>query len=266
MAERDMASRFAAGIPDAAVMRIGRVTRYDAASITVAIADSDALVDAAYLPSYEPILGELAVVLKQGSQWVVLGGLAGMPPDNVIENPSFEADPDGTSPPTGWNVHHVGGPSATATATVQVQTQFGSMVVDGRQVLEVGLGVVGVAITYVSSSPIPVEPGQAWAAAAYWASFVANGGAQPSDVELLLTWYANSSDTYPTTAAADTSIAILGTPQGDSARWILLRPVFGIHGATVPAGASFMRVSLRTVLRDGDSYIWWDRIVARRLS
>lgn len=263
----DLASSVHAVIPDAASIRIGRVTRYIDGYITVAISGSDTLVDAAYLTSYEPVLGDLVVALKQGNQWVVLGSQAAIPPDNLVANPSFEVDPDGTTPPTDWSIYHgTAGEGATTNATVTVETQFGSLMIDGRKILQVLLGIAGVSITYVSSAPIAVTPGELVTASSYWSSLIINGGAQPADAELLLTWYGNETDTYPTTVAANTSIAKLSTPQGDSARWYLLRPVFGSRGTEVPAGATHMRVTLRTVLRDGDSLVWWDRITAQRMS
>lgn len=59
---------------DASGVRVGKVTAYTAGSITVAISGSDTLVNASYLSSYFPNVGDNVIVLKNDTSWVVLGG------------------------------------------------------------------------------------------------------------------------------------------------------------------------------------------------
>lgn len=64
----------AASTADMTGIRIGKVTAYTAGSITVAISGTDTLVNATYLSSYFPTIGDNVAVLRYDATWIVLGG------------------------------------------------------------------------------------------------------------------------------------------------------------------------------------------------
>lgn len=94
-------------------IRVGKVTNYDTGSITVQISGTDVLVNAAYLSSYFPNIGDLVAVLKYGASWLVLGGYGQTQSRyipvaavvNAIESTSNTSPTDLTTP----------GPSVTVT-------------------------------------------------------------------------------------------------------------------------------------------------------
>lgn len=244
-------------------IRLGQVVSYNASAISVRLSGGD-VQRFAYLRTYEPILGETVAVARQGSGWIVMGGLAAMPPDNPVLNPSFESDPDGTTPPSNWGIYQAGAFSPT----VDVQGSTGLVYADGARAVEVRNTTSAFSgITYIYSAPIPVQPGQRWSASALFSSDVGStGAAEPADVSVLLTWYANATDVYPTTAATDTVLGSDGTPLGEMSMWRTLRAGFEDTGSVVPANATHMRVALLTVTRGDSSFVRYDRVVAYRLS
>jgi hypothetical protein len=271
MADRDMASRFTAGIPDPAILRIGKVARLDATFITVAISDSEALVNAAYLiGSYWPILGDTVAVVKQGNQWLVLGALSPNPEDNPVKNYSFEESGTG-SMASDWTLYHDPGSSATTTVSVEFAPGGG---IDGRQALRVELpaavaGTITGSTDYISSAPIAVVPGQRWSASAWIMGYSpAAGPAVYGDASVLLTWYATPADTYPSYLSLD-NVGIASIP--NTPPWIPLRTLDFTGGVEVPAGATAMRVTLNStmvhenVATDYEFDLFWDRVIAYQL-
>lgn len=271
MADRDMAARFAAGIPDPAIIRIGKVTTYNAGAITVAISDSDALVNAAYLiGTYLPILGDTVAVIKQGNQWLVLGALSPNPEDNPVLNHSFENSGTG-SMASDWTLYHDPGSTDTADVTVE----FVASEIDGPQGLRVKLpsaSAAGITFSedYVSSAPIPVVAGQRWTASAWIVGdSPSSGPATYGDAFVQLAFYAASTDTYPGYLSLRSMAGSLVPSMGP---WLPLRPSTLVGGVEVPAGASFMRVTLASTLiheniatTDYEFSLFWDRVIAVQL-
>lgn len=272
MVDRDMAARFSAGIPDPAILRIGKVTRYDAGYITVAISDSDALVDAAYIfGAYQPVLGDIVAVVKQGNQWVVQGALSANPDDNPVLNYSFEDSGIGSSA-TNWTVYH--DPLSTDTTTIQVEEVSPS--IDGPQALQVSLGatVIGAISTsfdYISSAPFPVVPGQRWAAQAWvMGRSFSSGPWVRGTAAIFFTFYDNPANTYPTTVGDGGfgQVYIPTTPP-----WLLLRSESTAGtGVEVPATATHARITLEITLTHEDTTsnygidLFLDRVIATKLS
>lgn len=192
-----------------------------------------------------PILGDLVVVLRQDASWTVLGRVAGAGANQVI-NPSFEIATTGDFP-DGWF-------TAQLTGTSVVSVQAFASAPDGENIVLITTDSA-TATHYLYSSPIPVETGQQWAVSAY----VGGDGALTADAALFGLWFANATDLYPTTSAADTSIATLNNvPQSPP-----FQTLSGI--VTVPAATTHMRVAVRSAITP-DSPLRWDLVLARRVS
>jgi hypothetical protein len=264
-------------VEDAAVMRIGRVTRYTSASITVAISGSDTLVNAAYLfGQYFPVLGDIVVVVKSGAMWVVLGTLSGNPADNVVENHSFEDSGPGTMP-VKWQLFHDS--ASSAVADVATELTLVGREIDGSQWLGTFLTVpVGAGFFYsndfIYSEPIPVEPGQTWSASAFVHALCQGPPDGVSMVAgLILAWFGNGVDLYPFNIVASDEVLAVNSCTS-SLPWVRLRPKGDTGGTVVPTGAQYMRVVLQSLLavdRDeavGSNHIrlFFDYVVARRIT
>lgn len=274
--ERVSRSRLTESTDDATVLRVGRVTRFDAARIVVELSGSNALVDAAYLfGQYNPALGDIVVVLKSGASWVVLGTLSGNPSDNVVLNPSFEEGILGDVP-TNWTLYH--DPTSVATADVDGQPAIFGQELDGPTWLESRLTVpVGAgayfSADYVLSAPIPVAEGQTWSASAYCLGFaLSNPDGVESVAAVILTWYSRETDVYPNTVAPDTFTNSSTVPL--TLPWIRLRAPGDSAGTPVPTGANFLRVGLFSILwvdRDeavvgNEVRIMFDHVIGRRIT
>lgn len=256
----DLAGTVTAKMPDAASLRIGTVSGYTADGITVAISDSDVLVEAAYLnPANKPLLGEPVGVIRQGNQWLVLGMQSPIDPDNPVVNASFEDDEPGVLVPTGWNQHELG----VNSSTVSVVSLPPHQALHGPQAMS--LTATLTVATVMTSDAIPVELGQRWTASAWiegfkkWPIFVVAGA-------VVLTWYANASDLYPNTAADSSDTYTQNAPD----TWLPIQSVGPEAGVDVPVGVTHMRVACYTSIQadgaGGTGTVRWDRVVARQLS
>jgi hypothetical protein len=192
-----------------------------------------------------PVLGDLVVVLVQDASWTVIGRVAGAGA-NQVDNPSFEIVTTGDFP-DGWF-------SADLTGTSVVFVEEMDNAPDGENVALVSTDSAS-ASHYLYSSPISVAPGEQWAVSAY----VGGDIALTADAALYGLWFANATDLYPTTSAADTSIATLNNvPQSP--------PFQTLSGTvTVPAATTHMRVALRSAITP-DSPLRWDLVLARRVA
>lgn len=251
------------------VMRIGVVTGYLDGSLTVAISGSDVLVDASYMRGITlPAMGEKVVVLRQASQWVVLGALSPRPAENPVLNASFEDDPVGAGLPSSWFTWDDG--AATTRSTFLLPHPMRE---DGQKALGVRFAGPGIAANYMSSVPIACEPGEFWAASAqacYFADpLVTTTAVGYTSAQVYLAFYPNDTDVYPTfplaISALDDSVPASPAP-------IWFQPVTAYDGASgceVPVGATHLRVTLRSVINcvaTHAGFMLWDRVVARRLS
>jgi hypothetical protein len=268
----DLAGTIRATTPDAAVLRIGRVTAYDAGKITVNISDSNVLVEGAYLfDQYKAVLGDIVVVLKQTNQWFILGAPSAAPSDNVLSNYSFEEGEEGSAPPS-WGRFH--DPSSTATASFTTEPVRLGHEVDGPKALRLSLAATGVfqnSDDYVYSEPFSVVPGEAWTAACH----VLGEADGPDDgltayAAISFTWHANAVDVYPTFVSQST---VINTYVSGKLPWTLLRTPGAPNGILVPDDVAFGRILLRSGLVWDNSIssvpswaLFWDRVIARRVS
>lgn len=235
-------------------IRIGKVVGYSETAVTVRVAGGD-VQDFPYLRQYDPIIGEDVVLAAAGSAWIVIGGLAGMPADNPVINGGFE---DNNGSTTGWaKVDQTG----TSTLSANSVDPF----LEGASCAQVHSSSLNLS-TVVYSSAIPVQRGQQWSADAYFRS---TGGDPDSlgTILLLLTWYANSTNVYPTTSSADSEVSVQVVLPSQNT-WSLMRGFPGAGGFAVPAGTTHMRVafSILTSALTQVPDVLLDRVVARNVT
>jgi hypothetical protein len=244
----DLAAAIQSVLPPECEVMTGTVTLVNANLLTVLVRGTS--IQAAYVGSTAPALGTLVAVLRMDSTWLVLGPLGGVGPQQVL-NPSFEADGETASTPSSWFVANLAG-SGAARAT---DTGYA---VDGSFELAVMAGAA-TQDTYVYSSPIAVAPGQVWSVSGFASATYPPATAFLADAALYGLWFANSTNLYPTTSAADTLIAQVNDLQPQPTHVSVAGTV------TVPAATSFMRVATRSMSVAG-VVMFWDAVFARRVS
>ena len=262
-ASPDLASTITGLAPDAAVLRIGVVTSYSSTNVTVAISGSDTLVEASYLFGvYEAVLGDNVAVLKQGSQWIVLGAASARPEGNMLTNGYFDMDVLDTSPPTAWGFSNDG-------AAVPAVVTFAERPIDGPQACRVnGAGTAAQYFHLLYSEAISVTPGDVISASAYTTWFD-NGTGFQTIVSLWLLWY-TSPGAIPvpadTSASTATMLDTVTTHPGNHPGWVLLRQQQAGTGAVAPEGMTTMRVAFLVDAPAGDIDVDFGRVVVRRIS
>lgn len=187
--------------------------------------------------------GELVVLLQQGGTWLVLYALAGAGSNQII-NPSFTAGLDN------WTAYDVSG----TTINAQVGPVPGGP--DGDWYATAFTeGATATGLLY--SDPIGVTAGDVYSVSAYvWGDYTADA-VQDADAALLALWFANTTNLYPTTSSANTTIAsITDVPSA---------PPFSTLSGTVTAPVTgFMRIGLQSAISSTGS-LNWDLIVAREI-
>ncbi|MEW2127116.1 hypothetical protein AB0891_25690 [Streptomyces sp. NPDC007259] len=227
-----------------AQVRTGTVASATAGSAVVVVGGTS--FPASFISPYQPAAGDLVSVIRQDSSWQILGRIAGAG-DNLVSNGSFEDSGVGTSP-VGWILYDV---SSSSTASVT-----DAVAVDGGQSALVTATTATVAQSLLYSQPIPVSTGDVMTIAAYAGASFGDNPPVAVDAALYALWFANSTDTYPTTAAADTLIATAS----DIAQAPPFTPLSGT--ATAPLDG-WMRVALRSTVQDTTGVVW-DFVTARR--
>lgn len=244
----DLAAAIQSVLPPECEVTTGTVTLVNANLLTVLVRGTS--ITAAYVGTAAPAVGTLVAVLRQDSTWLVLGPLGGVGPQSVL-NPSFEADGVTASTPSSWFVANlVGSGSASARNT--------GFAVDGSFELGVAAGAA-TQDTYVYSSPIAVAPGQIWSVSGFASATYPPATPFQADAALYGLWFANNTNLYPTTSAADTLIAQVNDLQPEPTH------VSVAGNVTVPAATNFMRVATRSLSIAG-VVMYWDAVFARRIS
>lgn len=244
-----LAQAVLSAIPKPAEWWTGEVQTVSATTLTVLVRSTT--VTAAYLdiPGGTLVPGDLVLGARQDSSWFVLWRLAGVGTNQIV-NPSFEADGSISGTPSGWTTYLISG-AAT------ISTQQTGYAPSGLYELAVSSGTAA-QDTYVYSSPIAVNPGEQWSASAFATAVYPPGAVFDADIALYALWFANATDLYPTTAAADTLIAQInniGGPPGHTS----------ISGTvTVPGGVAYMRVALRSIT-NASITVQWDAVTARKV-
>lgn len=246
----------AAAMPDAAVARLGTVVRVGPSYLRVRVSGAANSTDAGWLSSYQPILGDVVVVIRQDAAWVVLGSLGStIEANNELANYSFEAGAIGALPP-GWQlVTTAGSPTFVAASWDWADA------IDGTQVGAVSTAGAGAVTTEVVSDPLPVTLGSQWMAAGYYRTSTDFGVGTVCNAQLLLSWY---SDTSLGSVVSSAASGLYPVTRGMG--WQLLRAQ-GLLGHSAPAGAQWLRVRMQFTswaAAAGDT-IYLDRMIARRL-
>jgi hypothetical protein len=208
-------------------------------------------ITAAYidLGASTPTVGDLVVLGRQDATWVVIGRQAGVGTNQVL-NFSFENDGEILTTPSSWFLYAVAGAGAPRT----IATGYAP---DGTYELGVNASAGAAQDTFVYSSPISVAPGQVWALSALASAVYPAGAAITATGSVYGLWFANDTNLYPTTSAADSLVATA-----------TLNPApthASISGTvTVPAATTYMRVGLRSVTVANVTALW-DAVIARRV-
>lgn len=251
------------GVPESpVVMRTGVVDAItEADNITVKISGSPVLVTASYLfPEYLPLLGDRVVVLRQDSQWFVVGTMAG-PINSEILNPSFENGAIGATP-TNWTftvtLNAAGNPTGTKSNPLNP--------IDGLSVALVQLLVitgVGTSEGILRSSAVPASPGENWTASTFFRTGVSDNNIVAG--LLNIEWY----DGGGTLISSD---LIGGEAFNSVTPWFYMRPAPATPYATAPAGTVTVRVALTTQILIVNAaplltpLAEYDRVVLRRIA
>lgn len=213
----------------------GTVVITDPFLATVLVGETE--IRAAYVRELEPEAGDVVAIMRQGASWFVLGTTS-VSGGNSVQNPGFEQINEDNTPAL-WFLHNISG-----TNVMTALESPGEAVVNplepGDNVLEVGPVGGASGSSFVYSSPISVEAGQVWTLSAYYNGNYPGDNPNTTDISLRAFWFANATDLYPTTSAADSTIASIS----DITQEDTMRVIRG--NVTVPGGAVFMRVALRT--------------------
>ena len=212
--------------------RTGTVELVDPFGVSVRIGGEDGtLMRAAYLRQSEPDIGDDVALTRQGASWLVQGTVSSSG-GNLVQNPSFETvNEDGT--PALWTL-------TVATNSSYLTVAEDPQAVDGLNVAQVVSNGAGNSVSRLYSAAIAVTVGQSVEISAYANGLYPSGTPNSVDIQLQALWFANATDLYPTTSAADsTAQTITNITMGETMR--VMRGT-----VVVPAGAVFVRVGVRT--------------------
>jgi hypothetical protein len=227
-----------------AVAKTGTVTAVSATTLTVLVAGT--VVQAAYLASYTPVAGDLVALIRQDATWLVLGDLAGVGP-NLVLNPGFEQGGATPTVPPSWFLFNEAGVS-----TVQVLNP-GTSPPEGNFVAQIN-DDPSIRTANLYSSPWPVNPGETYALSAFAQGLSADTG----DITLNAMGFAAITDVPPATVF-NTAVASINDILQAPAPWTSISGTI-----VVPAGATaYMRVGLRAILAASVG-MQWDFVTARR--
>lgn len=228
-----------------ALLRTGIVTQVDPFGVTVEVGEN--AMRAAYARQSEPEPGDTVVVLRQGASWFVIG-TSSATGGNLVYNGSFE-ELDINATPVGWTL-------TNATNVMTALARADALAVEGSNVVDLFNSGAAAAVSRYYSRPFGVTVGQQLELSAYLNGLYPEGDPNTVDVQLQALWFANATDLYPTTSAADSTAATMNNiTEAD-----LMQVIRGT--VTVPAGAVFARIGLRTAA-DPNVGATYDFVTAR---
>lgn len=190
-----------------------------------------------------PAAGTVVHLIRQDASWIAVGRVVGAG-SNAVLNPSFEASLPGTFPASWFSSDISGASSATVVDIVDAPAgDLGARVYSAQA-----------SVHYLYSSPIAVIAGQVWSLSAFVGGDY-GGGVNTADAGLVATWYANSTNLYPTTSSAD----IVAATYTDVPQY---SPFQSLAGSVTAPVSGYLRVALRSTLGAGQALIW-DQVIAR---
>lgn len=221
------------------LLRTGTVTSVNPFFVLVDVGGT--VLNAAYVQQSRPLAGDMVCVVRQGASWLVLG-TSSATGGNAIMNPSFEElNADGT--PAWWTLYQVTN-LANWSSIEDV-----SEAIEGTRLLEVVTRGAAVSTSITYSSAVPAVTGQTVELGVYANGYYPSLNQNTSGVQLRALWFANATDLYPTTSAADT---LIDSEAGITYISPADGPMRSLSGtAVVPAATTHMRVGLRTVAAQG---------------
>lgn len=218
----EMVSRFSE-------LRTGTVIAVDAMKATVDVGTTT--IRAAYIRQSEPSVGDVVAVMRQGASWSVMG-TSSVSGGNAVANPSFE-EINSSGQPTGWTLYNITNTSVYSSIYAPEEAP------EGEYVLEIMPAGGGSGTAYVYSSPIAVAEGDTWEFSAHVnGHYPSTTNENTTDVSIQLLWFADATDLYPTTSAANTTVDTIANITEEDVMQVMRGQ------ATVPVGAVFMRVAM----------------------
>lgn len=218
-----------------AYLRTGTVTAIDPFLATATVGGT--VIRAAYVQQSAPAVGDVVAVTRQGASWFV-SGTTSVSGGNSVQNASFE-DVNEDQTPSLWTLYDISGTNVMQAVYEPDESVPG---LDGNAGNVLAVGPVGGASgsSFVYSAPIGVVTGQVWELSTYANGDYPADNPGTTDVSLRALWFADATDLYPTTSAADSTVDTNTDITEEDSMQIMRGTV------TVPAAAVFMRVALRT--------------------
>jgi hypothetical protein len=238
--------------PQPVSIRYGRVVAHRYEGLVIDVAGGQ--FTAGFVASYEPMIGDVVAVARQGATWLVLGTLGAAAGDSTaVPNYSFEEGAVGAPPPR-WQLVTSSG-SVSLLTDAYTRSDFS----DGRQVARWTCTASGSVDCEVVSDAIPVEPGEQWAVAASLSTDTFFLTSTALLARVYAAWYSTSS----------LGSLVSQNSSGDYAvtrgmRWKLIRSM-GTDGWAVPGAARWLRVKIQILGSAAlNDRIYIDRVLARR--
>lgn len=211
---------------------------------------------ASYLASYEPMVGDIVMMVRQDGTWLVLGTF-GTPAGETtaVANYNFERGTVGVTPPN-WQLVTTSG-SPTFTTDTWTRSDY----IDGTQVGRLGAAATGTIACDLVSDVIAVQPGESWAVSAHVATDTNFLAGTACAIAVYAAWYSDSS--LGSLISQDSS-GLYAVTRGMP--WRQVRSMGTGQGWPVPGTAHWLRVKIGvsfTVTNTNDRF-YIDRVLARR--
>lgn len=249
------------------------VTRFYGGDIVVNIANAPVIKNPGRLDTYQPALGDLVVLMRQGDNWTIIGAYINSVSDNLVTNGNFS---------DGFNVSGQGGGALTnwgqntlslaANHTITQDARDADFNTIGEPLTSryimvhyVSTTAAGTSSVQAYSDPISVLPGQVYTASSFMRGVIDSGMTVYG--QMGIGWYAGSG--YATYDAHEDSSAIY-LPVNTWRKLGIAGPLGA--GAVVPSGMNYARVILYTNFRTDAAdavsrraFTMWNRAVLKRL-
>lgn len=240
---------------ESAVVRMGTVAEVHSGYLLVYIADSLQPIEAGWVIGYQPVIGDVVTISRQGTTWVVLGGMGAFSSEmSALSNYSFEDGAIGNPPPNWTLVATAGSPTLTTVAYDRDDP------IDGYQMADLNAPSTTTVTLNMLSDPVRVQPGQQWVVGAWYRTLNNFNQGTTCSIQVFASWY---EDTDPDTLISSAGSGVLPVMRGQS--WRVLSSQ-GTAGRVAPADAAWLRlrVAVNWSATAGDT-IYFDRMIARQV-
>lgn len=242
-----------------AAIRMGVVARVmpQAQSLLVRISNAEVATPAAWLTSYEPMIGDVVAVTRQDAGWVVLGslGTALDPGTNLVANYTFDSGAIGALPPQWQLVTSAGSPTLVSADYPRAD------VIDGSRVAKLTSPGAATITTEVVSDPIPITSARQWVVGGSVRTLTDFAMSTACSVQVYAAWYTSVNLAGFISQVGSGAYAVTrGMP------WTLIQVQDAGEAVVSPVNASWMRVkfAFSWAAAAGDS-VYIDRVIVRNV-